>query len=162
MNASLPRPEKVVLVERVAARHGLDVGLVMSDYRFAFVRGFRRSKPVLSSGLLCALTAEEPAVVLEHEAARHGRRDNLVKLAPSACSYASAAFPLSRLILRWRALQVEMVYDDVADKIVETIVRAASSATRGRPLPHQGGQGDRKRRPRRRRLPRPRGPRSVR
>lgn len=114
MGASVPPPVRVALVERVAARHGLQVGLVMSDYQFIFVWGFRRSKLVLSSGLLCALTAEELAGVLEHEAAHHERRDNLVKLFLSLCSYASAAFPLSRLILRWRALQVEMVCDEVA------------------------------------------------
>ena len=114
MSASAPPPEMVALVERIAARHGLDVGLVMSDYQFAFVWGFLRSKLVLSSGLLCAMTAEELAGVLEHEAAHHERRDNLVKLALSVCSYTSVAFPFSRLILRWRALQVEMVCDEVA------------------------------------------------
>lgn len=114
MSASVPPPERLALVERVAARHGLDVGLVMSNYQFTFVWGFCRSKLVLSSGLLCALSAEELAGVLEHEAAHHERRDNLVKLILSLCSYASVVFPLSRLILKWRALQVEMICDEVA------------------------------------------------
>lgn len=114
MNAVPPTPEQVVLVEEVAARHGLEVGLVMSDYPLSFVWGYRRSKLVLSSGLLHALTPEELAGVLEHEAAHHRRLDNIVKLALSVCSYASIVFPLSRLILRWRAEQVELICDEVA------------------------------------------------
>lgn len=114
MNAAPPPAEQVLLVERAGARHGLDVGLVMSDYPLSFVWGYRRSKLVLSSGLLRTLTAEELAGVLEHEAAHHKRLDNLVKLFLTVCSYTSMAFPLSRFVLRWRAEQVEMVCDEVA------------------------------------------------
>jgi Zn-dependent protease with chaperone function len=114
VNPELPPPCQVTLVEEAAHRHGLDVGLVMSDYPFSFVWGFRRSKLVLSSGLLHVLTPEELMGVIEHEAAHHARRDNTVKLALSFASYLSPAFPLSRLILRWRAEQVEMVCDEVA------------------------------------------------
>lgn len=114
MDAALPPHQQMTLVEAAAARHGLDVGLVMSAYPFSFVWGFRRSKLVLSSGLLRALTPEQLGGVIEHEAAHHTRRDNSVKLALSFASYLSLAFPLSRLILRWRAEQVEMVCDEVA------------------------------------------------
>jgi Zn-dependent protease with chaperone function len=53
----------------------------MSDYPLSFVWGYRRTKLVLSSGLLNALTPEELAGVLEHEAAHHRRLDNVVRLA---------------------------------------------------------------------------------
>lgn len=114
MNAAPPPAEQIKLVERITQREKLDVGLVMSDYPFSFVWGFRRSKLVLSSGLLRTLNADELTGVLEHEAAHHARRDNMAKLLLSACSYASLAFPLSRLILRWRAEEVELICDEVA------------------------------------------------
>lgn len=114
MNAAPPPAEQIALVERIARRERLDVGLVMSDYPFSFVWGFRRSKLVLSSGLLRTLNGDELAGVLEHEAAHHARRDNMAKLLLSACSFASLMFPLSRLLLRWRAEEVEMVCDEVA------------------------------------------------
>jgi Zn-dependent protease with chaperone function len=114
MNAAPPPAGQVALVEEAAARHGLEVGLVMSDYPLSFVWGYRRTKLVLSSGLLGALTPEELGGVLEHEAAHHRRLDNIVKLALSACGYASIVFPLSRLILKWRSEQVELVCDEVA------------------------------------------------
>ncbi len=114
VSAAPPPPEQISLVEQTAARHGIDVGLVMSDYPFTFVWGFWRSKLVLSSALLRMLTPAELAGVLEHEAAHHARRDNLAKLLLSASIYASLAFPLSRLILRWRGAEVEIVCDEVA------------------------------------------------
>jgi Zn-dependent protease with chaperone function len=114
VNAAPPPPEQISLVEQTAARYCLDVGLVMSDYPFTFVWGFWRSKLVLSSGLLRTLSPSELAGVLEHEAAHHERRDNLAKLLLSAASYTSLAFPLSRLILRWRGAEVEIVCDEVA------------------------------------------------
>ncbi|MGI8734999.1 MAG: M48 family metalloprotease [Pyrinomonadaceae bacterium] len=114
MMADQPPAEQVTLVETIARRHGLEVGLVLSNYPFSFVWGFSRSKLLLSSGLLCTLTAEELTGVLEHEAAHHERRDNLVKLFLSVCSFGSIAFPLSRMILAWRAEQVEIVCDEVA------------------------------------------------
>ncbi|MDQ3686186.1 MAG: M56 family metallopeptidase [Acidobacteriota bacterium] len=114
MSATAPSTEQIALVERIAQRENLDVGLVMSDYPFSFVWGFRRSKLVLSSGLLRTLNADELTGVLEHEAAHHARRDNMTKLLLLACSYASLAFPLSRLLLRWRAEEVELICDEVA------------------------------------------------
>ncbi len=114
MNAAPPPPAQIALVERIRRRERLDVGLVMSDYPFSFVWGFRRPKLILSSGLLRTLNPEELAGVLEHEAAHYTRRDNLAKLLLSACSYASLMFPLSRLLLRWRAEEVEVVCDEVA------------------------------------------------
>lgn len=113
-NASPPPAEQVALVETLALRHSLEVGLVLSNYPFSFVWGFSRSKLVLSSGLLCTLTAKELTGVLEHEAAHHERRDNLVKLFLSVCFYSSIAFPVSRVIFGWRAEQVEMICDEVA------------------------------------------------
>ena len=114
MNAAAPPAEQIALVERIARRENMDVGLVMSNYPFSFVWGFRRSKLILSSGLLHTLNAEELAGVLEHEAAHYARRDNMAKLLLSACGYASLMFPLSRLLLRWRAEEVEVVCDEVA------------------------------------------------
>jgi Zn-dependent protease with chaperone function len=114
MAAAPPRPEQVEIVKEAAERHGISVGLVMSDCPLSFVWGFRRPKLVLSSGLLNALTAEQLEGVIEHEAAHHTRRDNAVKLVLSVTSYLSLAFPLSRLVLRWRAEQVELVCDEVA------------------------------------------------
>jgi Zn-dependent protease with chaperone function len=109
-----PSPEQVAIVEEAARRHGLDVGLVQSDYPLSFVWGFRRSKLVLSSGLLATLTPGELRGVLEHEAAHHARRDNLVKLGLAVCAHASLAVPLGRRLLRWRAEQIELVCDEIA------------------------------------------------
>jgi Zn-dependent protease with chaperone function len=114
VNAAAPPGEQLALVNRVAGKWGLSVGLIMSDYPLSFVWGFRRSKLVLSSGLLRILSPAELTGVLEHEAAHHSRRDNLIKLLLSLCSYSSLAFPLSRLIVSWRATEVEMICDEVA------------------------------------------------
>jgi Zn-dependent protease with chaperone function len=114
VNAVAPPSEQLALVNRVADKWGLSVGLVMSDYPLSFMWGFRRSKLVLSSGLLRILTPTELTGVLEHEAAHHSRRDNLIKLLLSLCSYSSLAFPLSRLIVSWRATEVEIICDEVA------------------------------------------------
>jgi len=86
----------------------------MTDYPLSFVWGCRRSKLILSSGLLRTLTAKELTGVLEHEAAHHARRDNLFKLLLSVCSYTSLAFPLSRLILKWRGTEVEVICDEAS------------------------------------------------
>jgi Zn-dependent protease with chaperone function len=112
--ACQPAPAQVKLVNEVASKSGLSVGLVMSDYALSFVWGFRRSKLILSSGLLNTLTPVELTGVLEHEAAHHERRDNLIKLLLSVCSYSSLAFPLTRAIVSWRATEVEMLCDEVA------------------------------------------------
>ncbi len=109
-----PPAANLVIVEEAARRHGLDVGLVQSDYPLSFVWGFRRSKLVLSSGLLTTLTPSELAGMLEHEAAHHARRDNLLKLALAVCAHASLAAPLSRRLLRWRNEQVELLCDEIA------------------------------------------------
>lgn len=114
IEASAPAPGKIVLVENIAERHGLKVGLVMSEQPLTFVWGFWQSKLVLSSGLLNALTEAELQGVIEHEAAHHVRRDNLVKLFLSAASYLSLVYPLTRRILRWQAEQIEMVCDEIA------------------------------------------------
>jgi Zn-dependent protease with chaperone function len=114
VNASQPAIEQLSFVQETAARYGMEIGLVMSNYPFSFVWGFSHSKLLLSSGLLCDLTREELAGVIEHEATHHLRRDNLVKLFLNICCYSSLTFPLSRLILKWRAVEVEMVCDEVA------------------------------------------------
>jgi Zn-dependent protease with chaperone function len=49
------------------------------------VWGYFRSKLIVSTGLLNALTKEELIAVLEHEAAHHARRDNLLKWALTIC-----------------------------------------------------------------------------
>lgn len=114
MNAAAPPAEQVALVNDIAMKRGLAVGLVMTDYPLSFVWGFRSSKLILSSGLLRTLTPKELTGVLEHEAAHHARRDNLIRLLLSLCSYTSLVFPLSRLILRWRAAEVEAICDEAA------------------------------------------------
>jgi Zn-dependent protease with chaperone function len=114
MNAAAPPEDKVALINDIASQRGLAVGLVMTDYPLSFVWGFRRSKLILSSGLLRTLTSKELTGVLEHEAAHHARRDNVLKLLLSLCSYTSLAFPLSRLVLEWRATEVEAICDEAA------------------------------------------------
>ena len=114
VQAVAPPPEQVALVNEVVGKAGLSVGLVMSDYPLSFVWGFRHSKLILSSGLLRTLSSAELTGVLEHEVAHHARRDNLIKFLLSLCSYTSLAFPLSRLIVSWRATEVEMICDEVA------------------------------------------------
>ncbi len=114
MKAIAPPSDQVALVNEVASKSGLSVGLVMSDYPLSFVWGFRHSKLILSSGLLHTLTPVELTGVLEHEAAHHERRDNLIKLLLSLCSYSSLAFPLSRFIVGWHATEVELICDEVA------------------------------------------------
>lgn len=114
IQAGAPPLEQVALVNEVARKAGLSIGLVMSDYPLSFVWGFRHSKLILSSGLLKTLTAAELTGVLEHEAAHHVRRDNLIKLLLSLCSYSSLAFPLCRSIVSWRATEVEIICDEVA------------------------------------------------
>lgn len=114
IEATAPEPEKILLVENIAERHRLKVGLVMSEQPLTFVWGFWQSKLVLSSGLLNALNEAELKGVIEHEAAHHTRRDNLVKLFLSAASYLSPVFPLTRRILCWQAEQIELVCDEIA------------------------------------------------
>ena len=114
IEAPAPAPEKIFLVENAAERHRLKVGLVMSDQPLTFVWGFWQSKLVLSSGLLNLLNEAELEGVIEHEAAHHARRDNLVKFFLSAASYLSLVYPLTRRILRWQAEQIEMVCDEIA------------------------------------------------
>ena len=52
----LPSPAQVSALQTAARARGLDVGLVQSDCPFSFVWGFHRSKLVMSTGLLAALT----------------------------------------------------------------------------------------------------------
>jgi Zn-dependent protease with chaperone function len=114
LTSAAPPAARLAIVEDAVRRHGLDVGLIQSDYPLSFVWGFRRSKLVLSSGLLAALTPAELVAVLEHEAAHHARRDNLVKLALTVCAHASLAAPFGRRLLRWRTEQVELLCDEIA------------------------------------------------
>ena len=114
MNADPAEPHQVARVEETAQRYGFRVGLVMSDFPFSFVWGFTRSKLIVSTGLLRTLNESELVGLLEHEAAHHERRDNLIKLALSFCTYASVAFVLTRRLLTWRGLEVERLCDEVA------------------------------------------------
>lgn len=114
MNAEPAEPHQIARVEETAQRYGFQVGLVMSDYPFSFVWGFTRSKLIVSTGLLRTLNESELIGLLEHEAAHHQRRDNLIKLALSFCTYASLAFVLTRRVLTWRGLEVERLCDEVA------------------------------------------------
>lgn len=112
--------ESIREVETFCREHGIEVGLVVSHYPIAFVWGYFKSKLVVSTGLLNALTKEELIAVLEHEAAHHARRDNLLKCALTVCRYATPVFPLTAKLHRWLNEQVEMVCDEVA------VARAAS------------------------------------
>ena len=114
MNASPAPADQVATVKDLAAKRGMTAGLVMTDYPLSLVWGIRRSQLIFSSGLLRSLTPEQLTGVLEHEAAHHDRRDNLLKLLLSLATYTSAAFPLSRLVLRWRATEVEVICDEAA------------------------------------------------
>jgi hypothetical protein len=108
------QPHHLALLNNAADRYGLEVGLVPSDYPISFVWGFSRSRLIVSTGLLRTLNEQELTGLLEHEAVHHQRRDNLIKLALSFCTYASLAFPFTRALLKWRALQVERLCDEVA------------------------------------------------
>jgi Zn-dependent protease with chaperone function len=111
---TLPTPAQAAAIEAIANRHGLKVGIVLARQPMSFVWGFRRSRVFLSSGLLDTLSPAQLAGVLEHEAAHHQRRDNLVKLALSICVWATPAAPFSRMLRWWRAEQVELVCDEMA------------------------------------------------
>lgn len=113
-DAQAPEPRQIAAVEEAARRYEFEVGLVPSNYPFSFVWGFNRSKLVVSTGLLRTLTPGELAGLLEHEAAHHQRRDNLIKLALSFCSYTSLAFPLTRRLLRLRGQEIERLCDAIA------------------------------------------------
>jgi len=107
-------PHQIAIVEETAQRYGFQVGLITSDYPFSFVWGFTHSKLVVSTSLLRTLNESELIGLLEHEAAHHERRDNLIKLTLSFCAYASLAFVFTRRLLTWRGLEVERLCDEVA------------------------------------------------
>lgn len=123
-------PERVKQVEDGCKKYGIDVGLVVSTYPFSFVWGYLRSKLVVSTGLLNALTFKELAALLEHEAAHHARRDNLLKWLLTICRYASPAFPLTGLLYRWWSDQVEMVCDEIAARHTSAPAEVAGALTR--------------------------------
>lgn len=127
MNAEPAEPHQIARVEETAMRYGFHVGLVMSDYPFSFVWGFTRSKLIVSTGLLRTLNESELIGLLEHEAAHHQRRDNLIKLALSFCAYASLAFVLTRRVLTWRGLEVERFCDEVAASRTNAPLEIASA-----------------------------------
>ncbi len=122
--------ECVKEVEAVCRRYGIAVGLVVSDYPFSFVWGYLKSKLIVSTGLLNALTKEELVAVLEHEAAHHARRDNLLKWALTVCRYATPAFPLTAMLYRWLNEQIEMVCDEVAVRGAASPVDLAGALVR--------------------------------
>jgi len=123
-------PERIGQVEDACQRHGLSVGLVVSHYPFSFVWGYFRSKLIVSTGLLNALTSDELAALLEHEVAHHTRRDNLSKWMLTICRYLSPAFPLTGLLYRWWSEQVEMVCDEVAARRTSDPVEVAGALVR--------------------------------
>src|SRR5215213_2407873 len=130
IDAEPPVPDRVKQVEDACRRYGIDVGLVMSQYPFSFVWGYLRSKLVISTGLLNALSHEELSALLEHEAAHHARRDNLLKWVLTICRYASPAFLLTGLLYRWWAEQVEMICDEIAARRTSAPVEVAGALTR--------------------------------
>ena len=122
--------ERIGQVEAACRKYGLSIGLVVSRYPFSFVWGCFRSKLVVSTGLLNALTSEELAALLEHEAAHHTRRDNLSKWVLTVCRYLSPAIPLTAILYRWRNEQVEMICDEVAAQRTSAPVEVASALIR--------------------------------
>lgn len=130
VDAEPAAPERIRQVEDACGRYGLSIGLVVSRYAFSFVWGYFRSKLIVSTGLLNALTSEELAALLEHEAAHHKRRDNLSKWMLTICRYLSPAFPLTGLLYRWWSEQVEMVCDEVAARRTNDPVEVASALVR--------------------------------
>ena len=82
---------------------------------------------MVSTGLLRTLNESELIGLLEHEAAHHQRRDNLIKLALSFCTYASLAFVLTRRVLTWRGLEVERLCDEVAASRTKAPLEIASA-----------------------------------
>ncbi len=120
-------PERIAQVEEACRDHGIAVGLVVSNYPFSFVWGCLRSKLVVSTGLLNSLTAEELAGVLEHEAAHHVRRDNLVRLALTVCRYLSPAFLLTGPLYRWWGEQVELICDEISAQRTQSPVDLAGA-----------------------------------
>jgi Zn-dependent protease with chaperone function len=141
LNAPLPSPTQVRALREAARARGLNVGLVQSDRPFSFVWGFRHSRLVMSTGLLATLTPTELAGVLEHEAAHHARRDNLVKLLLSACAHLTLAAPVTRRVLRWRDEQIELLCDEAASRttapldIAEALVKLRRRAQMPATLP---------------------------
>lgn len=125
---------RVAQVEAACRGRGIAVGLVVSNYPFSFVWGYWRSKLVVSTGLLNALTAGELAGVLEHEAAHHARRDNVARVALTVCRYLSPAFPLTGLLYRWWGEQVEMICDELSARETGAPVELASALVRLRRL----------------------------
>jgi Zn-dependent protease with chaperone function len=132
-----PPPTALAAVQRAAQRYGLEVGLVQSRHPFSFLWGLRRSKLVVSTGLLQALTPTQLEGVLEHEAAHHVRRDNLVRLVLTVCAHATLAAPLARRVLRWRSQEVELLCDEAAAEqtgspldIAEALVKLRRCAVR--------------------------------
>ena len=123
-------PERIRQVEDACGRYGLSIGLVVSRYPFSFVWGYFRSELIVSTGLINALTSEELAALLEHEAAHHTRRDNLSKWMLTICRYLSPAFPLTGLLYRWWSEQVEMVCDEVAARRTNHPIEVAGALVR--------------------------------
>lgn len=123
-------PERLRQVEAACWQYGMEVGLVVSRYPFSFVWGYLRSKLIISTGLLNALTSEELSGLLEHEAAHHARRDNLLKWALMGCRYSSPAFPLTGLLYRWWNEQVEMICDEVAARHTKAPIEIAGALVR--------------------------------
>ncbi len=109
-----PTHEQLNIIEAFSSRYKLKIGIVSSRKPFTFVWGFWDTKLIISSGLLDVLSVEELRGVIEHEAAHHTRRDNFFKSALSAASCFSLAFPLTRLVLRWQAEQIEFICDEIA------------------------------------------------
>jgi hypothetical protein len=58
IDAEPAAPERIKQVQDACQRYGIETGLVVSRYPFSFVWGHLRSKLIISTGLLNALSAE--------------------------------------------------------------------------------------------------------
>ncbi|HMW03206.1 MAG TPA: M56 family metallopeptidase [Acidobacteriota bacterium] len=136
--------EHITLVKHTCHDYGLEVGLVHSRRPFSFVWGYFKSKLIVSTGLLNSLTREELAALLEHEAAHHRRRDNLLKWLLTLCRYSSFAFPLTNILYGWWSHSVEMICDEVAATrthplaVAEALVKIKRMASTFRMNPQAG------------------------
>ncbi len=143
--------DRIDLIRETCRRNGIEVGLVFSRRPFAFVWGYLKSKLILSTGLLTALTTEELAALLEHEAAHHRRRDNLLRWVLSLCRFTSFAFVFTGPLQAWWNQAVELVCDEVAAERADPcevagalvkIKRLVSVAARPVPSGHSAFLGD--------------------
>lgn len=127
MPSDSPQTAHMELLKEVSHEHDLKVALIWSDRPFTFVWGLWRTKLIISSGLLSALSLEELEGVLAHEVAHHNRKDNFFNSLFSAIGYLSLVFPLTQILLGWRKEMIEFVCDGIASRKTTAPLEVASA-----------------------------------